>query len=126
LPEQPDSPETPDLEMTIESVPADPAATKFIDWLRGHRAGLLDFDLREAFVNVVQAVQATGKPGSVVLTLKVTPEKGGMLAVADTINEKPPKVEDPKLYWADWDGGLTRDNPLQPKLLIPPSKTETD
>jgi hypothetical protein len=124
LPDPTDQPEPADLEMTVEIVEADPADTKFLDWLRGHRSGVLDVDLRDAFIGVVQAVRATGKAGSVVLTLKIEPTKGEMLAVTDKIDAKPPVLVDPKLYWADFDGTLTRDNPLQPKLLITPSASE--
>lgn len=115
----------------VEDAGAAPAADadsgiRFIDWLSQHRSGVLDVDLREAFQEVVQAVQATGKAGSVVLTLKVEPQKGGMFAVTDKIDAKPPVATEAKLYYVDFDGNLTRDNPLQPKLLIPPSRTETE
>lgn len=112
---------TPD-ETAVEQPEAE--ESKFIDWLAQHRNGLLDVDLADSFKAVVNAVRATGKPGTVTLVLKVEPTKGEMLAVSDTISTKEPVANEARLYYLDFDGSLTRDNPLQPKLIIPPSPSE--
>lgn len=111
--------------MAIEAPASETIESKFIDWLAQHRNGVLDVDLREAVEEVIHAVQTTGKAGSVILTLKIEPQKGGMFAVSDTVVAKPPVIPDAKLYYVDADGSFTRDNPLQPKLLIPPSASES-
>jgi len=60
-------------------------------------------------------------------TLTVEPTKGSeMLAISDKIDKKVPEEAVAKLYYRDLDGSLTRDNPLQPKLLIPFSDSEKD
>lgn len=89
---------------------------RFADWLAEHRGGLLDVELQETLADVVAAVARTGKAGSVTLTLKVTSE-GDMVAILDTIAEKTPVEREARLYWVDLDGGLTRNNPMQPSLL---------
>lgn len=119
-------PDAPDAEHTEEHTAADvqQSKTSFVDWLAQHRNGVLDVDLADAFAEVVNAVIATGKAGSVTLTLKVDTTKGDMLAVTDVIAAKVPEINEARLYWRDLDGTLTRDNPLQPKLVLPPSSSE--
>lgn len=89
---------------------------RFADWLAEHRNGLLDVELHEKLTEVVACVARTKKPGSVTLTLKVTPE-GDMIAILDTVGHKAPEERDARLYWVGLDGTLTRNNPMQPRLL---------
>lgn len=90
--------------------------TRFSTWLKEHANGVLDADLAEAMTEVVRAVQRTEKPGTITLKLKVTAE-GDMVAVHDSLTSSVPEKRDPRLYWPDLDGHLSRMNPMQPSLL---------
>lgn len=67
---------------------------------------------------LIEAVQDTGKPGTLTYTVRVEPDKGdpdSMLRVTDKITTKLPEHDRPKrIYWTDRHGNLTRTNPHQP------------
>lgn len=100
-----------DTETEVDAAELTPKP-KFTDWLADHRAGVLDLDLAEAFADVVDAVGRTGKNGTVTLTLKVS-KQGEMFAVVETVAAKIPEVVDPRLYFRDLDGQLTRNDPFR-------------
>lgn len=90
----------------------------FTTWLGEHRHGVADLDLTDALRGLVEQVGATRKGGSMTLTIKVSAE-GDMLAISDSLTVKNPNVADPRLYWVDRNGDLTRNNPMQPELPYP-------
>ena len=68
----------------------------------------------EKLAELVQAVNMQGKPGTFTLKLKVAPAARAAIAILDTIEIKPPVMEnDATLLYAGEDGSLTRDNPHQ-------------
>lgn len=87
----------------------------FAAWLAEHRHGVADLDLTEALRSVVEQVGQTRKNGSLSITIKVSAE-GDMLAISDSLSVKLPTVAEPRLYWVDQNGDLTRHNPMQPEL----------
>lgn len=99
----------------------DPGETTFarpvLDFLAEHRGGAAAAELTEALHAVVEAVEATGKAGSVTLTLAIAPLKdaGSVLKVTDTVKSKVPELARPAaIYFPDRHGNLRRENPNQP------------
>lgn len=92
----------------------------FVGFISDHRQGRTATELTEALHNVTEAVRATGKPGSVTLTIAIQPLKDAedVLKVTDTVKSKVPELARPAaIYFADRDGNLVRDNPRQPGLF---------
>jgi hypothetical protein len=86
------------------------------DWLNEHRDGELMVEASEAFADLVQRVQTTGRNGSIAIVLTVK-AAGDMVAVVDDVTVKNPKVDrQVKSYFVDDDGNLSRSNPRQPEL----------
>ena len=91
----------------------------FADFLREHRKGELHDELGERLNELVNAVQDTGKKGTVTLVLSVAPaaRSDEMVIVSDEIRLKAPEPDRPDaVYFADHEGNLTRHNPRQPEL----------
>ena len=85
--------------------------------------GTADSDATQAIREVVSAVQQTGKGGSVTVTVKVTPPKGGggtHLEVAAEVTAKVPRLAPvPSIYFRDpVTGDLTRSDPDQYEMHI--------
>lgn len=92
----------------------------FVGFITDHRAGRTASDLTEALHSVTNAVRATGKPGSVTLTIAIQPLKDAedVLKVTDTVKTKIPESPRPaSVYFPDDEGNLLRDNPRQPGLF---------
>lgn len=69
---------------------------------------------------VVQAVDETGKKGSITITLTVEPEKGGgsQKTIAMDVKAKIPEVDLPKgVFFSDQDGTLHRTDPRQEEMF---------
>lgn len=89
----------------------------FADWLREQAAGRTHDELSEALAEVTAAVKDTGKKGSITLTISITPLKngGGALTVSDAVKKAVPQHDRrTTVFYADNDGNLTRDDPMQP------------
>lgn len=67
--------------------------------------------------NLVEQVATTRKNGSMSITIKVAAE-GDMLVISDSLSVKLPTLSESSMYWVNQDGDLTRDNPMQPQLLL--------
>ena len=83
------------------------------------RKGGCHHELSEELANLVQAVQAEGKVGTLTLTLKVTPydKDFGAVKVTDAVKVNAPKPENPSTtFFGDEQGNLTRSNPRQAEL----------
>lgn len=89
----------------------------FATWLGEHRHGVADLDLTEALRTLVEQVGQTRKAGTMTVTIKVAAE-GDMLAISDSLSVKLPRNVEPRLYWVDSAGDLTRNNPMQPELPL--------
>lgn len=86
----------------------------FTDVLRDHRGGKLVNQLTERLAKVLEAVEETGKAGSITLTLKVSPSKGDedVLEVVPAIKSVVPEADLPKaLFYSDGEGSLLREPP---------------
>ncbi|MFC9432778.1 hypothetical protein [Nocardia sp. NPDC057030] len=87
----------------------------FADFLVELRHGAVHGELSAALHDLIASVQATGKAGTLALTLKIGMHKGTrMLCIADSVSAKTPVLErDTSLYFIDGDGNASRDDPRQ-------------
>lgn len=69
---------------------------------------------------LLKAVKATGKAGSLQITFKVTPDKGSdgdrVVIAANVVSKKPAFDPRTSIFFVDDDGGLHRDDPKQHTL----------
>ncbi len=91
----------------------------FADVLMEMSRGSSHRELSLALRNLVEAVEETGKKGSVTYRLTVTRMKDGRtLAVSDEIAVKLPEHDRPgSIFWADDEHNLTRNDPTQQPLF---------
>lgn len=96
-----------------------PPIRQFTEFLVQQRNGKTHADLTNGLRDLLEAVDATGKAGSITLTVKVKPEGGRLLKVSDDVVVKLPKADrDPALFYGTDDHELSRDNPDQPRLPL--------
>lgn len=93
----------------------------FADFLLDLASGSVHTDLSEELVALVEAVRATGKKGSLQLTLAVATVGANhdALQVTARVAAKPP-ASDPQssIFFPDSAGNLRRENPAQPRLPL--------
>lgn len=91
----------------------------FTDTLREINNGKFAEELTEAFADLVLSTNTVGKSGSITLTLKMRPAKGGngVMTLEHDFKVKSPEFERPVEYMFVANGNtLVRDNPTQRKL----------
>lgn len=90
------------------------------DVLREMRKGRIVEDATEALTELVKAVDATNKPGSLTLKLTVKPSKDGgwekTLSAAISTSVPRPDLPD-AVFFSNADGQLVRDDPDQRELF---------
>lgn len=90
----------------------------FMVALRELQAGQTLNDLHHNLVSLVGDVRSLGKPGTLTLTIKVTPKANSQqLVISDDVKVAPPKPErDITILFADDNNRLSRRDPRQPRL----------
>jgi hypothetical protein len=89
------------------------------DTLRLLEGGTLIDSLSEKLNNLVKHVYETGKPGEIILKLKVKRVSGSALGITPTVEVKVPKEKpDETLLYATPDGNLTTEHPKQRSLEL--------
>lgn len=91
----------------------------FADFLREHAGGTTHNELSEGIQDLVAAVTATHKGGSITLTINVKPmkENHDALVVTDKVVIKKPSLDrKASVFFADADSNLVRDDPRQLKF----------
>jgi hypothetical protein len=79
----------------------------------------------EQFAELVKAIGATNKAGTLTLKVDVKPSTAGALAVKASVVIKKPKGLPPEsLLWATPDGNLIADDPRQIKMELKPVAAE--
>ncbi|MDN5669911.1 MAG: hypothetical protein L0G87_16115 [Renibacterium salmoninarum] len=76
-------------------------------------------ELSDGLHDVIAAVESTGKPGTVTLTVKVEPDKqiAGTFRISDSVKISAPKHDRPRrIYYKDRAGNLSRTDPNQKEL----------
>jgi hypothetical protein len=90
------------------------SARPFDEFLREQRRGGVLFDASEALQVLVEAVEATGKPGSLTIKLSLKPDAkyGTAVEVKDEITVKVPQPDKPSsLFYMDGSHNLVRHDP---------------
>jgi hypothetical protein len=94
---------------------------QFAEFLNVQRRGALHVELTEQLAEVVRAVRAHGRGGSLALTITVKPGAKGTdtLVIGDDVKVKMPQAERPvSIAYADDGGNLHRTDPKQPELPL--------
>ena len=87
---------------------------QFTDVLPSLRYGTLNDDLGEALNTLTKKCDETNKSGTLTLTLKLKPGKGGQIEIFDEIKVSLPKEEKASsIMFATPDGNLIREDPRQ-------------
>lgn len=90
------------------------------DVLRDIRRGRAVEQATRLLNEVVRAVDETGKPGTVTITLTVKPEKGGgtQKTIIAAVKAKKPEGDIPEaVFFSDADGDLHRSDPQQSEMF---------
>lgn len=103
-----------DQEPATIAVPADTFAA-FTQTLAN---GATNDQATAQFRDVVQAVMATQKTGSVTLTFKVVPAGGRSVMVVPDIKSKAPTIPEHGVFFVDSNGSLHRNDPFQRELPL--------
>ena len=78
--------------------------------------GALNIEAGEMLATMIKAVEETGKPGKLTLTIAVA-RQGAALSVLGTVTDKTPEEKPlPDLFWSTVEGHLTLQNPNQRSL----------
>lgn len=89
----------------------------FAAWLTQQNRGRTNTELSAALTELIKQCRATGRKGTLQLTISVTPEGDHFLA-SDEITLKAPQPKRPPAVWfADDNGRLQRTDPNQDTLL---------
>jgi hypothetical protein len=89
------------------------------------RKGEMLDEMSDQLAEVVQAVEETGKPGSITLSIAIRTGGRGALTVTDDVSSKVPKIDKIlTLFFNDGRGGLSRRNPDQAELPLTPMKND--
>lgn len=90
------------------------------DILREYRNGRAADLASVRMAELVQAVDETGKAGTLTITFKVKPEKGGgsQKTIACDVKAKMPETELPEaVFFSDGEGALHRSDPAQGQMF---------
>ena len=97
-------------------LPNPTADNSFLSVMQRHRGGALLNELSETLRGLVAGVQATGKSGTLTLSLKVQNAQHGHNAImlTDKLDEKIPVIEAEASYWfGTAEGELLKEDPRQ-------------
>lgn len=118
----PDAPPAPAPEPTKAATPAPVTPRPFDEFLREQRRGGVMHDAGVALQKLVTAIEATGKGGSLTITLKLKPDDkyGTAVEVADSIVVKVPEPNKPSsLFFMDGSHNLVRHDPAAMQIPFP-------
>lgn len=87
----------------------------FVAWLEKHKRGEVDTELTHELRTLIDAVQETGKPGRITLTLKVSRKGERQVTVREDIKVSTPAHDRAEsIYFVDSQtGNLQRNDPRQ-------------
>lgn len=104
------------------TIPVQGANGAFANLLAGMKRGAVLGDLDDTLKEVVTAINATGKPGSITLKLKIVPEgnadsESPIYAITEDISvKKPRKSRGVAKFFGDEEGNLMRNDPKQDEI----------
>ncbi|MDN5726084.1 MAG: hypothetical protein L0G99_09175 [Propionibacteriales bacterium] len=95
----------------------EPEIRSFDEVLRDLGEGSTNKEMSEAFWDLLQRVQDTGKAGQITLTLAVGADGAGRIAIKDEVKLKLPEFNRPTTaFFIDRNGNATRRDPNQPVI----------
>lgn len=95
-------------------------AKPITDTLRMLQQGALNSKAGDMLATMIKAVEETGKPGKLTITIDVK-KTGGAVSVASDVTDKTPiEKPAPDMFWATVEGNLTETNPNQRRLDLQP------
>ncbi len=98
--------------------------TPFVEWLEQYKKGEVDTELTHELRTLIEAVQETGKPGTITLTLKVNRKGEAQVTILEDVKVKTPVHDRSEtIYFVDQHLNLQRSDPRQGVLT--PFKRET-
>ena len=90
------------------------AITPFVEWLGQYKKGETDGEMTHELRTLIEAVQDTGKPGSITLTLKVNRKSDNQVTIIEDIKVTVPQhSRSEAIYFLDQHLNLTRSDPRQ-------------
>jgi len=92
----------------------------FGNWLEDHAQGAANHEITADLASVVEMVRQVGKPGEVVIKVRVEPAGGHGRQVKTAVMSvaKLPKFDpEESIFYAGPGGSLHRDDPYEPKLV---------
>ena len=96
-----------------------------VDTLRHLNGGVFLDDASDALAEVVKAVDATGKAGSVTIKIDLRRATAGAMALRGTFSVKKPNEPEPEaLLFPTPEGNLLTEDPSQKKLDFRPTAVE--
>lgn len=88
--------------------------TPFVEWLEKYKKGEVDGELTHELRTLIEAVQETGKPGTVTLTIKVTRKGERQVTIIEDVKVKTPvHSRSEQIYFVDQHLNLARNDPRQ-------------
>lgn len=88
--------------------------TPFVEWLEKYKKGETDSELTHELRTLIEAVQETGKPGTITLTLKVSRKGERQVNVIEDVKVKTPTHDRSEtIYFVDNHLNLQRSDPRQ-------------
>ena len=88
--------------------------TPFVEWLATYKKGETDSELTHELRTLIEAVQETGKPGTVTLTLKVSRKGERQVNIIEDVKVKTPvHARSETIYFVDQHLNLQRNDPRQ-------------
>ncbi len=96
------------------------AARPFMDFLREHRNGLTHDQLSDALNELVAAVTAENKSGTLTLKIGIKPSgNSGALEVSAEVKTTPPKsAPGVAIFWPSPENNLVRQDPRQMAMTL--------
>src|SRR6476620_7305502 len=88
--------------------------TPFVEWLEQYKKGETNGELTHELRTLIEAVQETGKPGTITLTLKVSRKGERQVNVVEDVKVKSPvHSRSETIYFVDQHLNLQRNDPRQ-------------
>lgn len=94
-----------------------------VDTLRMLHGGVFLDECSEELATAVKAVDETGKPGKVTITLELKKVGGAMSVLANVTSKTPEPKPDSDMFWPTVEGNLSLNNPNQRSLDLRPVDT---
>lgn len=93
--------------------------SQFSEFITEHARGQVDDEATATLVDLIAAVTATGKKGSMSVVIDVKPSGTRMVQVSASVTAKNPEPDaEVGVFYVDSDGHLRRDDPYQERLPI--------